>query len=548
MTFADIGVKQIQPYLARSRHLWGRRGASEELIRQTKPEQLAEILAKHPGVQVNVNAPKVDSVVNLEGPPTDTRKCAQEIAATLKKTLPEITVEVSIHEVDSYAQTWSQEYRSAEIWTYLPGLNDYPPGRICEECGRAPAALGRDVQDQHVELCGDCAMRVPDPRRWRAVVESLHIATRIGSSDGAIDTEPLIGESAEPDEDHGSHFAPEVRLLGLLNRRRREDDQNRSLLVGVRDFTHLAKQDALSTRPRTVTDNHLAVVFADANRLGGLFARVKSLAAEAEIAAGDCSSPEAPDRRVQADLARDTVLNLSEWVKEVTWRSLVAATEHVILPDDDFCPVIPHVVGGDDVTVSITATRAWPFAVKFLETAEDEYSSPPLELEEVVRAVARPSMSAGIVICHAKFPFGSQVELADEAMLMAKKAVSGAGASINWHDVTWEGNELVKDRVPLTLQELTLGGPLLAAVFELPGSTRDSLRQAVAEPDAEVALLQLGLLAHQNDAVRQVLQLAAGRGWEQLPPDPWDRAAAERLRLRVRDLLSLTRWWSPWSK
>lgn len=548
MTFADIGVKQIQTYLARSRHLWGRRGASEELIRQTKPEQFEQSLAKHRGVTVNLNAPMVDSVVNLEGPPSETRQCAKEIAAALKKTLPEITVEVSIHDVDSYVQTWSLDYRPAERWTYLPGLNDYPPGRLCEECGRSPASVAWDVQDQRLELCEDCAMRVPNPRRWRTVVEALHIAPPSHTGVEAIETEPLIDISPRLDESHGSHFAPEVRLLGLLNRLLRQDDASRRLLSGVKDFTHLAKQDALSTRPRTVTDNHLALVFADANRLGGLFGRVHSLAALADKEAMESSPAEALESRRRADLARDTVLNLSEWVKEVTWRSLVVATRHVILPDDTICPVIPHVVGGDDVTVSVTATRAWPFVEKFLETAESQFLSPPPELEEVVRAVARPSMSAGIVICQAKFPFGSQVELADEAMALAKKSVRGAGASISWHDVTWEGNELVEDRVPWTLQELKHDRELLTAAFDLPGATRDSLRRAAAEQDAEVALLQLGLLAHQNDAVREILILAAGTGWEQLPPEPWDRSAAERLRLRVRDVLSLTRWWSPWSE
>ena len=34
-TYATVGVGRIQTYLARSRHLWGRRGASEELVRLT---------------------------------------------------------------------------------------------------------------------------------------------------------------------------------------------------------------------------------------------------------------------------------------------------------------------------------------------------------------------------------------------------------------------------------------------------------------------------------------------------------------------------------
>lgn len=538
MTFVDIGVKQIQGYLARSRHLWGRRGASEELVVRTSREQLSAIIDRHSGVGFNPGAPRVDSVVNLEGPPTETRECAHDIARVLKETMPEITFEITVHDVDSYALTWLPAYSAAEKWSHLPSLNDYPPARLCEECGSSPATSAKDVRGERLYLCQDCAMRIPAPGRRDAVVKVLHVAASSDDPDKTTAESALIDVGHEGRDLGSSHFAPEVKLLGLLNRQRRQLDPQAGLLTGVADFTELARQDSHSTRPRTVTDNHLALVFADANGLGGLFTQLRRDAAQ-EIPAVDAEGG------VGESHAR--VLQLSEWVKEVTWQSLLAATAYVTLPDDLTCPVVPHVVGGDDVTLSIAATRAWPFVEHFLQVAEQRFGDPPPGLRPLLTGTAQPSMSAGVVICRARFPFGSQVELADQAMVAAKKAVRGTCASVSWLDVTYEGEQLVDDRQPVTLSELVRRRPMLERVFSLPGATRDSLRRAVAESDEELALLQLALLAHRIEHVRQVLVDIGGANWEQLPPQQWDAAAADRLRRDVRDALSLTRWWSPWN-
>lgn len=99
--FASIGVSQIQGYLARSRRLWGRRGASDMLayltdtsgaadrIEERSFETAGEILQGFPGVTVNDDAVDVDSVLNIRGEdPGEVRKAAEALALNIKLHLP----------------------------------------------------------------------------------------------------------------------------------------------------------------------------------------------------------------------------------------------------------------------------------------------------------------------------------------------------------------------------------------------------------------------------------------------------------------------------
>ena len=113
--FASIGVSQIQGYLARSRRLWGRRGASDMLayltdtsgaadrIEERSFETAGEILQGFPGVTVNDDAVDVDSVLNIRGEdPGEVRKAAEALALNIKLHLPAAHVHTTFREAAGY--------------------------------------------------------------------------------------------------------------------------------------------------------------------------------------------------------------------------------------------------------------------------------------------------------------------------------------------------------------------------------------------------------------------------------------------------------------
>ena len=113
--FASIGVSQIQGYLARSRRLWGRRGASDMLayltdttgaadrIEERSFETAGEILQGFPGVTVNDEAVDVDSVLNIRGEdPGEVRKAAEALALNIKLHLPAAHVHTTFREATGY--------------------------------------------------------------------------------------------------------------------------------------------------------------------------------------------------------------------------------------------------------------------------------------------------------------------------------------------------------------------------------------------------------------------------------------------------------------
>jgi hypothetical protein len=248
--------------------------------------------------------------------------------------------------------------------------------------------------------------------------------------------------------------------------------------------------------------NHVATIAFDGNGMGGFFA---ALASQDDTSLKQRISPE---------------------ISAATRSALVSAAQAVTRDSDRFLPVIPHVLGGDDVVVSVTADRAWPLTRAFLARFSKELSAAAtrLALPEPV-SNRLPSMSAGVVFAHAKFPYARAVQLADDALRHAKRDTRGAEAAARWLDTTVDGEAQPPWRSTLTMTGLALRVADLAALSSVTMSGRQVLARLLARGTEEESKAAALSWARRNDhpVVTSLLNQASVT--------------------EVRNLVALTRWW-----
>ncbi|GAA3879087.1 Cas10/Cmr2 second palm domain-containing protein [Tessaracoccus defluvii] len=476
MFYASVGVKQIQAHLARSRHLWGRRGASDMLFYLTDISGVAddipvatrglrtvrEILEEHPGVVINIDSVDTDGVVQLQGPGRSAvEAAARAIAHNLKLHLPAASVETSIREAASSVAVLraEREGEPASTTAYPPTVIEFPLAHHCDECSSAMASREVRVREQLLRLCGDCAARNEGPRN-----ETLRSSATV----------PTSG------------FMVEQRMLRSLQ------------LTQVQDFKQLAGLGQLPAEEarRTTTNNHIATVFADGNGLGGLFGHLR-------------------DEAIRDGSTRH-LLEVSKRIKQATENGLRAAieTSRIAERDGKVMAAIPHILGGDDVLVSVPATRVWTFLITFMTTMQQLLGEDPYEEARSI------SFSAGVVICHQAFPIGDQVELAERLLRQAKWVEQGQEWTFAWQDVTNEGSQPL-ERV-VRLDEWPRHEALMEAARHIGGekggnTARATLRAELRLPDIGARTLRLRHLADRMEGAEDLFNLAFGQEWRDEP-------------------------------
>jgi hypothetical protein len=514
-TYLDVGAVRIQTYLARSRHLWGRRGASAVLAEICRPDSVddlaRELSADLPvTVRRNDEAAEVDGVVSViiepaagtttAAPDPDglPRRVAERIAAWMSRELPGLQLEAHAAGGADYI-TARRALARMPVLEWLPAQLEYPPNELCSECGQDAAVADIVVVDRRQRVCADCYAR----RTW----------TQRGGQGPTRHPAVVYRRMADVGTDVGT-FTVEARLLAALG-----------IDSAVDDFGDLA---SLSRRRR---GNHLATIAADGNALGAFFAAVKDRVAAPAVGA----EPPRQGRELLGSLSRD--------VATTTWEALLAATAEVFDRGggDEFVPVTPHISGGDDLLVSVTADRTWRFVLTLLQAFGGLTAPSPLTTAAVRLGLDPPTLSAGVVISHASLPFGQQVTLSAELLEQAKTAVSGHGFSVAWLDTTRDGSRPVEGRQPLMLTELMTWKPGLDRLAGLPQSTLHGLRREIDTGDARYAQQRLrSRLRRQEpaaaDAVRAFLDCAG----DNLLSADWH--AAECVRV-LQAGLSLAMWW-----
>ena len=218
-----------------------------------------------------------------------------------------------------------------------------------------------------------------------------------------------------------------------------------------RDFDELAGLGS-------VVDNHVATVFIDGNAMGMLFSRITETGMDKDAVSRGLVAATAQALREGARAATNGLAKLA---------------------------VIPHLVGGDDVLVSVTADRAWAFATAYLSSFERGMSD--LLMRHGGGDLPTPTASGGITIAHQKHPFSQTVALSDRLLSAAKRQGGGAVSTIAWTDVTRDGPQVVEGRAPWRLVDLGSDRDLdsLALLAETNKSLFATLRSAAdTSPDA----------------------------------------------------------------
>lgn len=509
-TYATVGVQRIQTYLARSRHLWGRRGASEELVRLTTlpgnsqqtgipDDELAvkRVLDNNPGVQLNPEGLDIDGVVSLRSAPDaleqQVDQAADALARAIREQLPGVTVTTSRVTSDAnYAELSlerdSWDYRK----TWYPLATEFPAVRLCDECRMDPASVTCPEHDKKVlRLCNDCASRHGGNDRWRRNLDK-HIRPA-----GAAKSYP-------------SRFTAEGWLLRELR-----SCPGHEKLGFSEDFEALGQVGPMNgdgeLRRRTHEGNHVALIFADGNGMGALFNRLLKDAAKN---GGDGDSTK-------------HVRCISKRIKQATADALLTATKAVMTATESICPVVPHINGGDDVLVSVTAPRAWAFLQEFLAALRTSFEALEMECGHGL------SMSASMAISKAEYPFPNQVELAETLMRRAKSAVHGQGWNIAWLDITHDGLAPDTHR-PWLLDELADRTDAITCLRGIMTAHGEAALTGALAGDPGSRGLRLAHLARRMDDVGDLLELLH-------VSDP--REITDDEVALIRDLTSIGRWW-----
>lgn len=475
--------------------------------------------ASGPLVKVANDALELDGLVTFESDSEERVKLvAEHLAQEIRETLPSTTVVVSwlTPPNGTYLETLARGQKW-ESKTYLPAANEVPFVRTCDECKQSPASESSEnktIDDDDSRLCRDCYTRSNHDQEWILDRRSYNVR--------------------QPPAYTPSRFTAEYRLLRWINAKQLKLDPDGATfdntpisswpIKGVVDFNELAamtrpQQD--KQRRRTHIGNHTALFSADGNGLGALFEDARQQAADPgnDYSMGDCKA-------------------LSKAIKKATENALNLATEAILLTDDEILPAIPHIVGGDDLLVTLPADRAWQFITTFFTTMKSELAV----ITSIPPGSKPPTVSAGVLFCKAELPFGDQVEMAEALQREAKKHVKGNSWSFAWSDVTIDGLDgrrtpwclFTAEKVDkYVLEELKPALNHTRDRNKLPASAESELLTALNDPSIVAARQKIAHRVHRMEGAREFLKVCG------VDPNNFSKDDVEL----VNDITAMGRWW-----
>jgi hypothetical protein len=464
-TYLDVGVVGVQRYLGRTPELKGRRGASAWLSHATRAEQLdAWVSEAHPDAAVNPDAGEADGVVPIILPAdVDARQVAGRVMATLARRLPAARMRCRWASGSSYLKVYRDFFKTGAAQGFdWLPANGDFPPLRSCEKCRADPAVGR------LTLHGETG--------WACADCFARYEDRYRQPGLRVDPSGAVPVGAER------------QLLDCL------------ALPAERTAKTFEDLAALGELPGN--RNHLATVFIDGNAMGELFDAV----ADSE------------DSGLKA--------RLSGAVSQATRGALETATRGVLRDGDPAVAVIPHVVGGDDVLVSVVPERAWAFTTTFLTDFAARVTAVAGLVAYLPAGVDGPSASAGMVFSHVKFPFRRAVELAETALRSAKAQQAGRVAAVSWLDVTHDGEQPPLGRRAWRVTDLDGAAVALRALREIDPAGRAVLTQLINRQAPTISAARLR--EHERRLDRgAVLRPFLDDGGPQ----------------RLADALDLVRWW-----
>jgi len=196
-----------------------------------------------------------------------------------------------------------------------------------------------------------------------------------------------------------------------------------------------------------------AIVHADGNGLGQVFLNFKEVS-------------KATNNRDYIDKLRRFSLALDECTEKAFCQAL-----SVFLPKRGVAPIVPLVLGGDDLTVVCDGRQALQFTKKFIDSFEEATSQ-----HNNVKAILADGVTscAGVTIVKPHFPFFAGYQLAEELLKSAK--TFKPRSAIDYHILyDASGPDLERIRSELTVDNgktLLVGRPYVTTVGQGPVNRR----------------------------------------------------------------------------
>ena len=140
----------------------------------------------------------------------------------------------------------------------------------------------------------------------------------------------------------------------------------------------------------------------------------------------------------------DKLKKLSENLNKVIQQSLAEPTKILMnnqLKGLNFVPILPLIMGGDDVFALIPAQWSLDFTLRFCQEFERRMKQSLKEISLV--SSIQPTISASIIICKGKFPYLIAHNLGEELLKVVKRrSKENKTSAISFKVIT--GNEIVK--------------------------------------------------------------------------------------------------------
>lgn len=484
--YVDFGAVRIQHYLTRTAGLRGHRAASNSLAQATADAPIEQEIGDL--AEVNPEAGKADGVVSLRFPAADGDR----------------------HE-DRVRQLQNRVF--AHLRKALPGAEFHS---VWGEGESYLAVYAHALQPKAHR--GQVRHDLPPTAEF-----PLAVPCRMCHTDPAVGVEPVPGGSQALCLDCSMRNVPRRQMVADVRSPEGRLLQDIGLAPAPDDFTDLATLGSAASGR-----NHLATVAVDGNAFGVFF---KTLADE--------GSRDAELRGMKA--------TISQTLSAATRTALAnAALELPVTMEHERLCLLPHVVGGDDVLVSLPADQAWCFTLTFLEEFGHlvrKETAEALERLNLIRAgrpdlpkLEPPTASAGVVFAHASYPLNLLVESAGQRLAEAKRAFGGRHASVQWLDITADGTE-APTHPPLALSVLRTDGRsetapavALSRLTKVPASHRTRLTEALRGSGPLTAAALADRVGH-LDTIRPFLP----------PLDRLDQPPASGIGLGAA--LNLARWW-----
>lgn len=467
-TYLDVSVVRVQPYLARTAQLRLRRGASTMIVEATENQRWAEPQSRGLAPGWTLNPEAGD----LSG----------VVALQWTGTEPP--------DVNVAARVVAHALRDALPQAHLRAVERQGPSYAQAYSAPDRVILDSPPPAPEIVLAARCDWCNSAPALANPVRDE-----RSGRDRHVCDDCRRRKKAAGSTTGHDSRQpATEARLLSCLT-----DITGETRWRCPDDFAELA---ASTDSP----GNHVATVFADGNRVGAFL-----------------------DEAATQNVRKDQIVSA---IDEASSRAVARAAMHTLPRKDGLVPCTVHVLGGDDILVSVPADSGWSFTADLPARFSDELQRQTEGNDGAWGEVSTmPTISVGLVFHHHSAPFADVVHLAEQQLKAAKRAVEGREASVAFLDLTADGMAVPHDRPASTLTELQDLSADLRSIAALPQSARqvylqrcdegtDHVRQQVTDNDRTVP-------GH-----RAIADRIAGLDADDVPG-------------RVRTLVDMARWWPP---